>query len=553
MLAVHAVRVARARPARVSATHAALALQSPSDVHCTLFQVGVGGAQAKLPAQSAALEHGEPSAFGCAHVHPPKRTAATTITAATTSSLARESSRCTVRCPGAFERNVDVSAPSYCYNCAMLAALARIPRLAWAVGAAVAAITAFAVLDEDRESQAALDDFAANESLSARLVAVELSQNPGAARAIAQSLADDGAKLLLLDRAATLHDVDGAAIDDPAFTTALHDRTVDHVRIPREEAPLLGFPRRTAFAGIARLASSNGDVDTVVVAASAERERDRERRAGGRLVVGVLLAGGLVAGFGAIALRRQRAELDLQRALAVSDAERRGEERLLAHSRAATLGTMALGIAHELSTPLSVIAGRADQILARTDGDERTVTAARAIVDQTERIGEVVRGFLALARGRAPAGERLAARAIVDGAVALVEHRYARANVSLDLDVDSAAAFVHGDARLLEQALVNLLLNACDACARGGRVVVRARLEGPTVELAVVDDGAGISPDDLLRVTEPFFTTKTHGTGLGLAVAREIAKAHHGTLTLAPNEIGRGTVATLALPERSDG
>lgn len=108
---------------------------------------------------------------------------------------------------------------------------------------------------------------------------------------------------------------------------------------------------------------------------------------------------------------------------------------------------------------------------------------------------------------------------------------------------------MRGDARLLEQALVNLLLNACDACRRGGRVTVGVATDGASVTFTVTDDGAGIRPEHAARVLEPFFSTKPsdQGTGLGLSITKEIVAIHRGTLALEPGA-PQGTRATIRVP-----
>jgi signal transduction histidine kinase len=107
------------------------------------------------------------------------------------------------------------------------------------------------------------------------------------------------------------------------------------------------------------------------------------------------------------------------------------------------------------------------------------------------------------------------------------------------------------DARLFEQVLVNLLLNACDACSEGGTTVTLSiHGDRERVAFVVIDDGVGISPSLAKRASEPFFTTKPagKGTGLGLAIANEIVKHHCGTLTLSPRLDGRGTRVCVELP-----
>jgi signal transduction histidine kinase len=161
-----------------------------------------------------------------------------------------------------------------------------------------------------------------------------------------------------------------------------------------------------------------------------------------------------------------------------------------------------------------------------------------------------MRGFLTLARGGTPTLAHCDPVVLAQAAVGLVEHRFERAAVQLDLRAADGIGKVACDARLFEQVLVNLLLNACDACGEGGSVELSVQSDGQRVAFTVTDDGIGISPEVATRATEPFFTTKPagEGTGLGLAIANEIVKHHCGSLTLAPGSTGKGTRVTVELP-----
>jgi signal transduction histidine kinase len=208
-----------------------------------------------------------------------------------------------------------------------------------------------------------------------------------------------------------------------------------------------------------------------------------------------------------------------------------------------------MGIAHEVSTPLGVILGRAEQLLSRVTGDERAANAAQVIIDQADRLKLLVRRFLDLARGGAPTFARVDSSSIVRGAMGLVDHRFSKAGVTLTADIPSSLPMIQCDRELLEHALVNLLLNACEACQPGRIVEITARSDGQQVAFVVMDDGAGITLEDAARATEPFFTTKPvgHGTGLGLAIASEIVKSHRGTLTIEPRS-PQGTRARVEVP-----
>jgi two-component system, NtrC family, sensor kinase len=439
----------------------------------------------------------------------------------------------------------------------------------------LALVTGLAYWDEERESAAALEDFAAEQSTLASSLAAGLSAHLTTARVGAPGSREEGVDLtaalttlsiavgriqhpgesiVLLQPpdSADFRTTDGRAVTLDALSAAVRANR-SSVRLTRSEAAALGLPERTAYAGLADVDAGGLGRWHVVSIATARRERDRAVRAARRLVLGVAVASCLVLAFGGIALRNQRKELELQREVAVMAIQYERDERLARATRAAVMGTFAMGIAHEVSTPLGVILGRAEQLLSRVGNDERATHAARVIMEQAERLKLLVRRFLDLARGGAPTFARVDSSSVARGAVALVEHRFGKAGIRLIADVPAQLPMIQCDRALLEHALVNLLLNACEACEPGVSVEVTARSEGQEVVFVINDDGAGIAAKDAARATEPFFTTKPEGqgTGLGLAIASEIVKSHRGTLTIEPRS-PRGTRARVAIPVSPD-
>jgi signal transduction histidine kinase len=422
----------------------------------------------------------------------------------------------------------------------------------------VVAIAGVAYWDAERESAAALQDFAeVQATLAEALGAVlrtrgvaDLSAHERDILSELRSIERTNALSILLRPPGqpTLHATDGREITSARLLAALHEAK-PVVRIPREEAADFGLPARTALAGLFRVESGGRGTWDVVAVASAERQRDREERARRRLVLSVFTAAGLVLAFGGAAMRLQRNELVLERELAIADLQQKRDERLQRANRAAVMGTLAMGVAHEISTPLGIIAARAEQIMPKVENDERLAGSVRSILQQTDGIKQVIRGLLGLARGDAPAAQRIASRSVVANAIALVEHRFTKAGVRLSQEVEANLPTLIGDPTLIEHAIVNLLLNACDACKAGGDVIIKARRVGEQLEIAVEDSGAGISLADIGRAREPFFTTKARdgGTGLGLAIAHEIVASHRGTLAFASVE-PRGTRASILLP-----
>ena len=452
---------------------------------------------------------------------------------------------------------------------------------------AIGAVTGLAWWDSRRESEAILADVGAEQSRLAAVIADDLgsrlaelgeSDDPGRAsraagflRGLAQvaqhgpvAQVHDGAIFLAGPDATALSSSDGrvlAVSEANAGVRALWD-AIEHgqsrLRLGRPESADLGLLARTSMAGIAYTDGGSPHGRWAVAAvATAARPRDREVRAIWRLILSVGLAGVLVLAFGGSALRNQRKELELERELAVSEVLRERDEHLARAERIATTGTFAMGIVHEVATPLGIITGRAEQLAGRANLDERGRNAALGILAQVDRIQQVTRRFLDMARGGPPSLATASPAEIVRKAAALVEHRFEKAGVRLETDVPNEMPEVQCDQSLLEQAIVNLMLNACDACSRGGHVELAAREDSARVAFVVVDDGVGITPENAARATEPFFTTKASGTGpgsgpgtgtgLGLAIAAEIAKSHRGALTILPNG-DRGTRACIEIP-----
>jgi signal transduction histidine kinase len=408
----------------------------------------------------------------------------------------------------------------------------------WMV-ATVATIAAWALWDDVRESDAALEDFAREQVTVAESLAGRSVQTPG--------------RVVVLRRGGggELTGADGQRVASPTIEQAIAEGR-DSVRLTRPQALALGLPERTAMAGIA----AGYDGSSVVVVSSALRERDREKRAQWRLALCLFFSSAVVLSFGTLALRRQRAELELEKGLAVADAVRERDARLVRADKLASLGALGIGIAHEVSTPLGVIVGRAEQLAPRVEGDDKARRAVAVIAEQADRIGKIIRAMLDLARGGKAHFVRTPPTAVATDAVDLVRHRFEKAAVSLVSDFPAGLPSIGCDPKLFTQVLVNLLLNSCAACAPGGRVELRVAATGGRVAFTVIDDGHGIAPSDAARAVEPLFTTKApgEGTGLGLAIAREIVDHHGGQLSLAPRTDGRsGTQAVVAVPPAGEG
>jgi two-component system NtrC family sensor kinase len=341
----------------------------------------------------------------------------------------------------------------------------------------------------------------------------------------------------------------GRTVQSEALTRAVaQPRRTVHM-LSREAAAQLGLPARLATAGIRRVHTAAG-IWSVIVIASAERLRARERHAQVRFVLGLSLLTLLVGGLGGLALRDQRRRLAVARELEIAELQRERERLLARADKMATLAALSSGIAHQIATPLGTITARAEQVLPALANDPKATGALRVISDQVERIQRVIRGVLDLARGNRPTLLRSRPESVLHAALGLVKHRFESLGLVTRVMIARELPEIACDPPMIEQALVNLLLNALDASTPHARVSVQVRAANHEVCFAIEDEGDGISDATAARAGEPFFTTKPkeQGTGLGLAIAQEVVANHGGRLLLERRVDARGTRASIVLP-----
>lgn len=229
----------------------------------------------------------------------------------------------------------------------------------------------------------------------------------------------------------------------------------------------------------------------------------------------------------------------------VDELHRREIERA---QQLATVGELASGVAHEIKNPLVGIANGMDLVLRRVGDDPELSPIADEMARQLERIESAVRDLLAYARPSEPTREPTELNRVVERAARLVAPAAERSGVGVEVDLDPAVPAIPADEELIRQAMVNLLLNAVQASAGGSRVTVRTAERDGSVEVAVIDRGRGITPQDLDNVFKPFYTTRHSGTGLGLSITREIVERHGGRVKV-ESRLGEGSTFTVVLPQ----
>jgi signal transduction histidine kinase len=239
----------------------------------------------------------------------------------------------------------------------------------------------------------------------------------------------------------------------------------------------------------------------------------------------------------------------LAREVEVQQAELRvTAERARAAEELAGVATVVAGLAHEIGTPMSVIRGHAELLESAVTND-RARWRLRTIRDQIDRISNLIRTLLNIARPKEPARVPVELPDLFDATLTFLSDKFRKRNVKVELHVEDVPP-VWGDAERLQQLFLNLFLNAVDAMFDGGTLRINLAPAGEDrVEILVSDTGKGIPPEDVRRIFDTFYTTKPagEGSGLGLVVARTIVLDHDGTIDVT-SEVGKGTEFRITLP-----
>jgi signal transduction histidine kinase len=246
----------------------------------------------------------------------------------------------------------------------------------------------------------------------------------------------------------------------------------------------------------------------------------------------------------------------------VTAAKRADEELQKAHAalatvtRVTTLGELAASIAHEVNQPLTAVVSSAEACrrwLNRSIPDlNEARSAVESIISDTHRAAAVTRRVRALLSKTETPKAPLVISDVVSEVITLVQHELSSRRVSLRSELADTLPLVNGDRIQLQQVLINLVINGIDAMEpvtdRPHELVIRTyEDEASRVVVAVEDCGVGISPENAAQVFDAFFTTKSNGMGMGLAICRSIVEAHGGRLQASPND-GPGATFTITLP-----
>lgn len=234
-------------------------------------------------------------------------------------------------------------------------------------------------------------------------------------------------------------------------------------------------------------------------------------------------------------------------------------KKLFHADKLATVGELAAGAAHEIRNPLTSIRSTIQYLTKALPEDKQQ--AASGIIEEVDRIDEVIKGLLSFSKTSTLNMAPLDLPEILEQTLLLLDPEFRKCAIVVDRRYDPADMRIVGDASHLKQLFLNILLNSIQAMPGGGTISIglSAQAEGGVrgafpesqVRILITDDGCGISQSDLPKVFDPFFTTKETGTGLGLSISYGIVNKHGGdiSITSAVEGPGKGTTVTIHLPK----
>lgn len=230
------------------------------------------------------------------------------------------------------------------------------------------------------------------------------------------------------------------------------------------------------------------------------------------------------------------------------------DEVLTRANRLSALGELAASIAHEIKNPLISIQGFAKRIEGSSDADKIREYAG-FIEKESQRLSAVLVRLLDFSHMSEPEKERLDLNSIVDDTILFTEHHLTTfKHIDLTLEKEENLPPVHADKIHLQQAFLNIMMNAAQAMPEGGPLIIRTGRRAPGyVWLSVTDKGTGIEPENIERIFDPFFTTKERGdgTGLGLSLTKKLVEANKGIIEVESTK-GRGSTFRILLPIAKD-
>ncbi len=223
------------------------------------------------------------------------------------------------------------------------------------------------------------------------------------------------------------------------------------------------------------------------------------------------------------------------------------QEQVQRAERLASVGRLAAGVAHEIRNPLGSLKGFLQYFQRKLPLQDQDKAYLTVMINEVDRLNTVVSNLLEFARPKEPVFEECDSSEMLEHVLTLLHRDFEAKRLRLFRDWPDALPRLRLDQDHITQVLLNILLNAIQATEPDGEIHVSAQADATALEIVVRDTGAGIAPDDLPHIFDPFFSTKKQGNGLGLAIAHTVIEQHRGDI-LVESEIGHGSAFRIRLP-----
>jgi signal transduction histidine kinase len=241
---------------------------------------------------------------------------------------------------------------------------------------------------------------------------------------------------------------------------------------------------------------------------------------------------------------------------------KRAQSDIIRSEKLSSVGRLAAGVAHEIGNPIGIILGYIEILRHNGNTHNENTDALSRLENEVMRIDHIIRELLSFSRPTTVAPHPILVNPIIEEATSFIAHQKAFRTIRVELHLAECLPCIMADERQLQQVMVNLFLNAMDAMPEGGTLSITTGQGSPTltvspesvsapsvISITVGDTGTGIERNDLNKIFDPFYTTKSpgKGTGLGLSVCLSIVESFGGTLSVESTP-GQGTIFTIVLP-----
>ncbi|MCF7858901.1 MAG: PAS domain S-box protein [Candidatus Cloacimonetes bacterium] len=223
------------------------------------------------------------------------------------------------------------------------------------------------------------------------------------------------------------------------------------------------------------------------------------------------------------------------------------ERRLLQAERLAAVGQLAAGVAHEIRNPLGNINSSIQFCQKKFEIPKEINKYLDIISRNSHNANKIIQELLDFAKPREIKWEKYSLKDILERSLKLVETRIKQNNVKTEIIIDDKMPQIKFDVKWMEQVFVNLLLNSNEAMDNRGKLIIKTKLKDDKINIIFTDTGCGMSQDELTKIFDPFYTTKSDGVGLGLFLVYQVVAAHDGFFEV-KSVHGKGTTFTVILP-----